>query len=263
VTLSNGSLQLSSGQSSPSVSSWDNITLSNNPVTGNVVSAKTVSLNSSPVSGYVDAGLAVNLGSPPSSVGSSRSGTVKLPTQPPVPTFTYNAADWLALTGAALATTSCPAAGGTLNGLYVLSSSCTLAPATVSTGAVAVVVNAAANLTVTLPAFPGPGPSQLYLIVTNGNLTLTDAGAATPVFAYASGTLNMSGTIVGQLVGGNVTTAGATNLIAELVSSTVSGVPTFPPNFAFPNAAAGPTPTGFVPQMLDEYLCAPGSTTAC
>jgi hypothetical protein len=134
----------------------------------------------------------------------------------------------------------------------------------VSTGAVAIIVNAAGNLTLTLPSYTGPGPSQLYLIVTNGNLTLTDGGGAVQVFAYGSGTITASGTIVGQLAGGSIATSGATNLISQLVSTTVSNVVTYPPGFAFPAAAGGtPAPTGFIPLLNDEYLCAPGATTAC
>ncbi|HEX3541920.1 MAG TPA: hypothetical protein VHT75_15915 [Acidimicrobiales bacterium] len=261
VTLTNGSLPLSSGQTAASLSAWDDVTLTNNPVTGNVVSGDTVSLNSSNVSGYVDAPT-IHLGSPPSTVGSSRVGTVQLPTQPPVPTFTYSTSDWLAFTGAGAATTTCPSAG-TLTGLYVLTSSCTATPAAIGTGAVAIIVNAAGNLTLTLPSYTGPGPSQLYLIVTNGNLTLTDAGASAQVFAYGSGTVSVSGTIVGQLAGGNIATLAATNLIAQTVSTTVSNVVTYPPDFSFPAAGSGPSPTGFVPLVNDEYLCSAGATTPC
>lgn len=263
VALSNGSLPLSSGLTTASLSSWDNITLANNPVTGNVVSAKTVTLTSSNVSGYVEGTAISLLGTPVSTVGSQRVGTVQLPTQPPVPNFNYSLSDWLSLTGAGSATTTCPASGGTLTGLYVLASGCTVSPAAIGTGAVAIIVNAAGNLNLTLPSYTGPGPSQLYLIATNGNLTLSDSGASAQVFAYGSGTVTVSGTIVGQLAGGTVTTSAATNLITQLVSTTVSGVVTYPPDFAFPAAGAGPTPTGFVPLLNDEYLCAPGATTAC
>ncbi len=264
VALSSGSLPLSSGQTTASLSSWDNIALTNNPVSGNVVSAKTVTLTSSNVSGYVE-GTAVNLaGSPVSTVGSSRVGTVQLPTPPPVPTFNYSLADWMSLTGAGSATTACPA-NGVLTGLYVLTASCTSAPSGVGTGAVAIIINGSGNLTVTLPSYTGPGPSQLYLIVPNGNLTLSDAGASAQVFAYGSGTVTIGGTIVGQVAGGNVATSATTNLIAQLVSTTPAstGAVTYPPDFAFPAAGAGPTPTGFVPLINDEYLCAPGATAAC
>lgn len=262
VTLTNGSLPLSSGQTTASLSAWGDVTLTNNAVTGNVVSGGTVSLNSSNVSGYVDAPT-IHLGTPPSTVGSSRVGTVVLPTQPPVPTFTYSSSDWLTFTGAASATTTCPASGATLTGLYVLTSSCTTAPAAIGTGAVAIIVNAAGNLTLTLPSYTGSGPSQLYLIVTNGDLTVSDAGAAAQVFAYGSGTVSVSGTIVGQLAGGNVTTVAATNLIAQTVSTTVGNTVTYPPDFSFPAAGAGPSPTGFVPLVSDEYLCPAGATAPC
>lgn len=269
VSLSNGQLTLSSGQTADSLSSWDNITLSANPVTGNLVSAKAVTLTNSNVSGFVDA-TTINVGSPPSSVGSSRSGTVVLPTQPPPPLFPSPAdsgwANWTALTGTSatgVTGTTCPT--GTLTGVYVLSATCSITPSALN-GPVAVIVNTAstANLTVTLPSYLGPSAAQLYLIVTDGALTLNDAGAAVPVFAYASDTVSVGGTIVGQLIGGNVTTNASTNLIAEAVSTTVGGTPTFPPDFAFPAATAGvPPPTGYVPQLNDEYPCAPGVTIAC
>ncbi len=85
------------------------------------------------------------------------------------------------------------------------------------------------------------------------------------MFAYASGTVTVAGSaIVGQLVGGNVVAASApTNLIAQLVSTTIGVTPTFPPDFAPPSVVSGPPPTGFVPQINDEYLCAPGVTSAC
>ncbi|MDQ1415881.1 MAG: hypothetical protein QOF81_1494 [Acidimicrobiaceae bacterium] len=260
VTLSGGQLNLSSGQAANSLSSWDNITLTNTPVSGNVASAKTVNLNSSNVSGSVEGSTVNLLGSPPSSVGTYRNGTVKLPTQPPVPLFPSPAdpgwANWLALTGGSVQS-ACPA-GGTLSGLYVLSASCSISPSAVAAGPVAVIVNAAgaANLTVNLPSYLGSGPSQLYLIAANGNLTLTNAGAAVQVFAYGSGTVTVGGTIVGQIVGGNVTTSAATNLIA-------TSLPAVAPDFAFPTGGTGPTPTGFVPQIIDEYLCAPGVAAAC
>ena len=114
-------------------------------------------------------------------------------------------------------------------------------------GAVAVIVNAAANLTVTLPQYLGSG-FQLYLIVTNGNLTLTDLGAATPVFAYGSGTVTLAGTtIVGQVVGGNITATAPTNLIAQSVSTIVGTTPTFPPDFSFPAVVSGlPPPASYL-----------------
>ena len=110
VTLTGGQLNLSSASNTSSLSGWDNITLTSNPVTGNVASAKAIALNSSNVSGYVD-GATVNLGTPASTVGSFRSGTVQLPTQPPVPTFTYSLSDWQNLTGAGVPTTTCPSGG--------------------------------------------------------------------------------------------------------------------------------------------------------
>ncbi len=268
VTLSNSPLPLSSGQSTGSLSSWDNITLNSSPVTGNVVSGKTVTLNSSNVSGYVE-GTTVNLGSPASTVGSSRSGTVQLPTQPPVPTFTYSSTDWLALTGGSVQT-GCPGSA-TLSGLYVLTATCTITSSMLTpvTGysAVAVIINATADLTLTVPSTI-TSSAQLYLIVTNGTLTLNGSGAAVPVFAYGAGTVKLSGAggaIVGQIVGGNIVTSASTSLLAESVSTTTvsSGVVTFAPDFAFPAAGSGPPPTGFVPQVNDEYLCAPGVTSAC
>lgn len=254
---SDGAVTLASGSLSASLSSWSNVTLTNNPVTGNVASAKVVALNNSTVSGYVD-GATVNLGSPASTVGSYASGTATLPVQPPAPVFTYNQTDWLSLTSAGSVSSSCPTSG-TLTGVYYVSScASTVAPTAVSTGSVALIYTGSGTLTVSLPQFAGPGPSQLYLLAPNGNLTVTDAGAAgTQVFAYASGTLTVSGTIIGQLVGGSIVTSASTTLDAELVSA--------PPDFSYASAPSqvSPNPTGFVPQITDQYLCPVGSSTAC
>jgi hypothetical protein len=264
VSLSGGTLTLSSGLTTNSLTGWDNVSLSGTTLTGNVASAKTVTLtNSSAVTGNV---LGTTISTTGSTVsGVSRVGTATLPTQPPVPSFPTPAdtgwANWTALTGGSV-TTTCPT-NGTLTGTYVLTATCASAPSAISTGAVAIIVNAAANLTITLPANPGPGPSQLYLVVTNGNLTVTGSGVAVPVFAYASGSISVGGTLVGQLVGGSIITNAATNLLAEPVSTTVSGTPTFPPDFAFPTFGGAVPPLGFVPQINDEYLCSPGATAAC
>ena len=267
VNLSGGTLTLASSQISNSLSAWGSVTLSGTTVTGNVSSASSVSLGSSSVSGNV---LATSVTNTSSSVsGATRIQTSILPSQPPVPLFPSPAdpgwANWLALTGGASAQTACPGSA-TLSGLYVLTGPCTISSSTLTPiagySAVAIILNAAANLTITVPTNVAAS-SQLYLIVTNGNLNLTGSGTALSVFGYASGSVTVAGTIVGQLVGGNVTTSASANLIAQPVSTLVSGTPTFPPDFAFPSLASGPAPTGFVPQINDEYLCAPGVTTAC
>jgi len=260
-----GAISLAGGQIGTSLSSWSSIALSNvNPVTGNISSSGAVGLsNTTVVNGNV-VGASVSQDGTSTVSGTVRSGVTTLPVQPPAPTFGYLQSDWTTLTGAGAASLSCPASS-TLTGLYYFTSlSCGMTPTAIATGAVAVIDNSG-NMNITIPAFPGPGPTQLYLIAPNGNISITSNGAAgVQVFAYASGTLSVSGTIVGQLVGGSVSTTAATTLDAQLVSTTTAaGAVDFPPDFAFPTPAPNPAPTGFVPQISDEYLCPEGVTTAC
>jgi Tfp pilus assembly protein PilX len=274
VTLTGGTLTLGSSTISNSLESWDDVTLSGTTITGNVASAKTLSLtNSTSITGNA-LGTTVSTTGGSAVSGVTRVQTPTLPTQPPVPSFPTPADPgwgyWLALTGGSVQS-GCPGAG-TLSGLYVLTTSTpcvinstTLSPISGSTG-VAIIVTGAANLTVTVPSSV-PSGAQLYLVATNGDLTLNGSGAALPVFAYGSGTVTLNGTngaIAGQVIGGNVTTSAATSLVAESVSTNVGTTPTFPPDFAFPNfTGTGAPPPGFVPQITDEYLCAPLATTAC
>ncbi|MDQ6616258.1 MAG: hypothetical protein M3083_16345 [Actinomycetota bacterium] len=252
VSLSGGKLTLATGQTFNSLSSWGSVSLTSNPVTGNVASTGSVTLaTGSNVTGNV-IGSSVAQDSQSTVSGNVRTGTATLPAQPPVPTFTYNSGDWSTLTGGGSPTTSCPPASGSLSGFYSVSVSCTFTPTAVS-GTVAVIATGNANLTVNLPSYTGG--SQLYLIAAGGTVTITGGGTGLPVFVYGSAGVTVGGTIVGQLAGGSIATSAPTNLDAELVGA--------PPDFAFPTPVPSPAPTGYVPQISDEYLCAPKTTTAC
>jgi hypothetical protein len=276
VTLTGGTLTLGSSTISNSLQSWDNITLSGTTVTGNVASAKTLSLtNSTAITGNA-LGTTVTPTGGSTVTGVTRDQTPTLPTQPPPPLFPSPVdpgwANWLALTGGSVQS-GCPGSA-TLSGLYVLTTGtpCTITSSTLSpvagSTAVAVIVTSPALLTVTVPSIV-PSGAQLYLIAANaanGNLTLNGSGAALPVFAYGSGTVTLNGSggaIAGQVIGGNITTTGPTSLAAQSVSTTVGTTPTFPPDFAFPSYGGTAPPPGYVPQITDEYLCAPLTTTAC
>ncbi|HEX3425307.1 MAG TPA: hypothetical protein VHT30_04190 [Acidimicrobiales bacterium] len=257
VSLTSSNLSLAEGASINSLSAWGNATLSATTVTGDVTSSGTVTLsNASTVTapsgdgGNVIGSSVTNNSSTVS--GSIRQGTNILPTKPPVPTFTYNVSDWLSLTGSATASSTCPTSG-TLSGLYYVGSTCSSSPTSVS-GTVAIVYTGTGTLTVNLPS--STGGTALYLIAPNGSVSITDSGTAMPVFVYGGAGVTTSGTIVGQLAGGNIATAAATSVLAELVGA--------PPDFSFPASAAGTVPpTGFVPEINDEYLCPAGTTSAC
>jgi len=277
-TTANGNITVTdtvgTGQLDGPVQGWKDVNISGAEIGGAVVGAtvagSTVTMANARVQGDVTTGSGVlDLASTTTVNGNVRYGGTKTAasptvtgtgptfnayvptTQRPMPVFTDSTArtdipSLLPSVGSSV-TASCPGAGLLTFYDFTAGGTCNYNPASI--GGTVVVIAHGGTLNVTIPA---NSSGQLYVVNDAGGVNITGSGSPMPVFAFASGLVNLSGAFVGQVAGGSIkTTAGTTMTFFP---------PSVPlPDFAFPGGYSSAT-LAYAATVAYQYQC-PGTTT--
>lgn len=260
-----GALSASGTQITGSVTGQTSVSLSSmSTVGGSVAAGSNLSLSNVTVTGTATyagtytAGGTVTIGGSTSTAPTS--GYIA-PLSRPMPDFSYSAADIGGLGVGSTPVTSCPSAWTA--SFYNFVGSCSISSAagsyTPSAANGNTVIIAQGSLSVAIP--PTAGGGQLYIVDMGGagdSVTITGNGSTLPVFAITDGSINVSGTLVGQFVGHTVT---ATGTMTFTPPATPMPDLSFPPGYTAPTALTATGTNAYVSTVTLQYQC-PG-TTAC
>ncbi len=262
-----GPLTLNASQIGGAVVGTD-VTIAGATVQGAVAATANLSLDTVTINGtatyggsYTHSGSITVTGGPPSSA------TTIQPLRRPFPAFTNNSATIGTTLGVGSATASCPGSATTWTApFYDIAANCAVhyTPGTYSSTAANknTVIIAQGSLTVDVP--PTAVGGQLYVITTGGGtLTINGSGSTLPVFAFTDGTLNLSGSVVGQFAGHAITTtSGAATLTFTPPATPVPNF-AFPAGYTQPNLGTAGVPGAFLSTVSFEYQCAGVVVTPC
>jgi len=263
----NGAIAItdSLGQLDGPVNGWSTVNLTGAQIGGAVVGTA-VTIDTSRVQGDVTASGNLKLlstttvngnvvyGGTDSSVTPTITGSgpmfnsTTLPQPRPMPVFTDNKPEisTLVLGASTVPTPSCPGTGTGTFYDYTSAGACAYNPASINGKVIVIAHGGTVNVSV-----PQTSSGQLYVINDLGNITIAGANSTMPVFAWASGTVSLSGNFVGQVAG---------HAIAATADTTMTfSPPLIPmPDFAFPGGYSTPT-LGYAATIAFEYQC-PGTT---
>ncbi len=192
--------------------------------------------------------------------GTVAAGAVTLPLGRPLGSFAYSQSPITSALGVGAPNTSCPTSATAWPSTFYDLGSCSTpyTPSIYGSGTTVIVVQG--PFTVDVPSAAAGG--QLYVIDAGGggsdSLTIAGSGSTLPVFAFTDGSLNLSGTVVGQMAAHSITVASGTNMTFSPPATAMPDI-TFPTGYTAPNLAAATDP--FIGTVSYEYQC-PG-TTAC